>query len=160
MLLPEFHGEVNSERMALVKDIVPENSKKIVICATLGGRTGSYYAPLIALHAYTKGCEVHTLCSLPFRLEGEQRLKRAVKATYQLYHASHILIIQNNDLLITHFPSIPIGDLDLNMPMIKCYRQLIEDCHSMRGHTSVEDLMSVLFPEMPMEERIKRFYKI
>lgn len=160
VLLPIFEGEVNSARATEIKDVIPSDSERVVICSTLGGKTGTFYATLIAMDAYLRGKEVHTLSSMPFKFEGEKRLKRAEGASSQLYYASDIFIIQRNDRL-SDFNSMKLGDFDL--PMVKYYRQLIEGEHyPMRTKSLIQDIIepiTIKFPEFSLEERITGFNK-
>lgn len=49
ILLEKLGGKVKSDDTPIVEDIVAKASDSVIICATLGGMTGSKYAPLIAL---------------------------------------------------------------------------------------------------------------
>lgn len=157
VLLPIFEGEINSARATEIKDVIQSDSERVVICSTLGGKTGTFYAPLIAMDSFLKGKEVHTLCTMPFKFEGEKRLKRAEGAASKLYYASNIFIIQRNDRL-SDFKSMNIGDLDV--PMVKYYRQLVEgEDFPMRTKALLHDVIepiSIHFPGLFKEERIKK----
>lgn len=158
ILLPIFEREVNSARAIEIKEVIQSDSERVVICTTLGGKTGTFYAPLIAMDSFLKGKEVHTLCTMPFKFEGKKRLTRAEKAASQLYYASNIFITQNNNRL-TDFKSMKLGDLD--MPMVKYYRQIIEgEDFPMRTKALLQDVIepiSFQFPALSLEERIKKF---
>lgn len=160
VLLPIFEGEVNSASATEIKDVISSDSERVVICSTLGGKTGTFYAPLIAMDSFLKGKEVHTLSSMPFKFEGEKRLKRAEGASSQLYYASDIFIIQRNDRL-SDFNSMKLGDLDV--PMVKYYRHLIEgEDFPMRTKALLQDVIEPItfqFPTLTIEKRMKGFNK-
>ena len=82
-----------------VSGIVPDDVDIVVICSTLGGKTGTIYAPLIAMDAQLKGKQVFSLCSLPFMAEGAKRVERARAAAEKLEIASNIFMVQDNDKL-------------------------------------------------------------
>lgn len=92
------------------------------ICATLGGQTGSIYAPLIALAAILKGKFVCSVFSMPFEFEGVRITKQAGTAKMQLITASNFAIQQNNEMLKE------IGDTDIanmNKPIVEAIKTAI-----------------------------------
>lgn len=119
------------------------------------GREKTETGPLIALDAFLKGNKVNTLYSMPFMYDGEQRLKRAQRAFTQLYYASNIFITKNNNRL-TDFKSMKLDNLD--MPMVKYYRQLIEgEDYHMCTHATLQDTIepiSIHIQELSKKERI------
>lgn len=70
-----------------------------ILCATLGGLTGSTYAPIIAQEARRAGKFVCSLFAMPWDFEGEERNRRATAARAALLAASNLAIQQNNDRL-------------------------------------------------------------
>lgn len=73
--------------MTFVEDIVAKASDSVIVCATLGGMTGSKYAPLIAPETILKDKFVCPFFSMPYGFEGEQKTKRAMNARMQLIHS-------------------------------------------------------------------------
>ena len=69
----DFAEKVKSKDISLVDDIVEKTTDKVIVCATLGGMTGSKFAPLIALDAILKGKFVCSFFSMPYGFDGEQR---------------------------------------------------------------------------------------
>ena len=63
-LLEKLRKSVKSGDTNLVDEIVEKASDSVIVCATLGGMTGSKYAPLIALDAILKGKFVSSFFSL------------------------------------------------------------------------------------------------
>lgn len=51
--------------------------------------------------------------------------------------------------------------IDLDVPIVKCYRQLVEgEEHPMRTKEFLQEIIDpivILYPELALEERIKRF---
>lgn len=97
ILLDKLRSKVKSDDTPIVGDIVAKASDSVIICATLGGMTGSKYAPLIALEAILKGKFVCSFFSMPYEFEGEQKTKRAMNARMQLIASSNFAVQQNND---------------------------------------------------------------
>lgn len=128
--LLKFRGKVNSQKISLVDDVVEKTSDKVIVCATLGGMTGSKYAPLIALDAILKGKFVCSLFSMPYGFEGEQKTKRAMNARMQLIVSSNLAVQQNNDRL-KEVESLGLCDID---------KPLVETLKSAMSHKSLEEL--------------------
>lgn len=143
-----------------ISGIVPDDVDTVVICSTLGGKTGTRYAPLIALDAQLKGKQVYSLCSLPFMFEGASRVERAKKAAEKLEIASNIFMVQNNDKL-QELNSITVDEIDRTM--IKLFKEVMEGLDfPMRTRTLLQDRfdpITITFPELTIEERIEKFNK-
>lgn len=122
----------------------------MIICATLGGMTGSKYAPLIALEAILKGKFVCSFFSMPYEFEGEQKNKRAMNARMQLIVSSNLAIQQNNDRL-KEVESLGLNDID---------KPLIETVKSAMSARSLGELANdpknaMLQLYIPEEYRVK-----
>lgn len=110
-LLEKLRKSVKSGDTILVDDIIEKASDSVIVCATLGGMTGSKYAPLIALDAILKGKFVCSFFSMPYGFEGEQKTKRAMNARMQLIASSNLVVQQNNDRL-KEVESLGLNDID------------------------------------------------
>ena len=88
-ILEKLRSKVKSGDTPLVEAIVAKASDAVIVCATLGGMTGSKYAPLIALEAILKGKFVCSFFSMPYEFEGKQKTKRAMDARMQLIVSSN-----------------------------------------------------------------------
>lgn len=151
-LLEKLRKTVKSGDTNLVDDIVEKASDSVIVCATLGGMTGSKYAPLIALDAILKGKFVCSFFSMPYGFEGEQKTKRAMNARMQLVASSNFAIQQNNDRL-KDVESLGLNDID---------KPLVETLKSVMSHKSLAELAfdpgnAELLAYIPEEYRIKGF---
>lgn len=151
-LLEKLRGKVKSGDAHMVDDIVEKASDSVIICATLGGMTGSKYAPLIALDAILKGKFVCSFFSMPYGFEGEQKTKRAMNARMQLIVSSNLAVQQNNDKL-KEVESLGLNDID---------KPLVETLKSAISHKSLAELAFdpgdvELRAYIPEEYRIKDF---
>ena len=149
-ILEKLRSKVKSGDTPLVEAIVAKASDAVIVCATLGGMTGSKYAPLIALEAILKGKFVCSFFSMPYEFEGEQRTKRAMDARMQLIVSSNFAIQQNNDRL-KEVHSLGLNDID--KPLVETVKS------AMRAHSLSElandpknDALQSLIPE---EYRVK-----
>ena len=149
-ILEKLRSKVKSGDTPLVEAIVAKASDAVIVCATLGGMTGSKYAPLIALEAILKGKFVCSFFSMPYEFEGEQKTKRAMDARMQLIVSSNFAIQQNNDRL-KEVHSLGLNDID--KPLVEALKS------AMRAHSLSElandpknDALQSLIPE---EYRVK-----
>ena len=149
-ILEKLSSKVKSDDTPLVEAIVAKASDAVIVCATLGGMTGSKYAPLIALEAILKGKFVCSFFSMPYEFEGEQKTKRAMDARMQLIVSSNFAIQQNNDRL-KEVHSLGLNDID--KPLVETVKS------AMRAHSLSElandpknDALQSLIPE---EYRVK-----
>ncbi len=129
-LLEKLRKSVKSGDTDLVDDIVEKASDSVIVCATLGGMTGSKYAPLIALDAILKGKFVCSFFSMPYGFEGEQKTKRAMNARMQLIVSSNLAVQQNNDRL-KEIESLGLNDID---------KPLVETIKSAMSNRTLEEL--------------------
>lgn len=149
-LLEKLRGKIKSSDTSIVENIVSKASDSVIICVTLGGMTGSKYAPLIALEAILKGKFVCSFFSMPYDFEGEQKTKRAMNARMQLIVSSNFAVQQNNDRL-KEVESIWLNDID---------KPLVETLKSAMRDRSVEELANgpkndALQGYIPEEYRLK-----
>lgn len=149
-LLEKFRRKVKSGDTPLVEAIVAKASDAVIVCATLGGMTGSKYAPLIALEAILKGKFVCSFFSMPYEFEGEQKTKRAMNARMQLIVSSNFAVQQNNDRL-KEVESLGLNDID---------KPLIETVKSAMSARSLGELANdpknaTLQLYIPEEYRVK-----
>lgn len=149
-LLEKLRGKVKSGDTTLVEGIVAKASDSVIICATLGGMTGSKYAPLIALEAILKGKFVCSFFSMPYEFEGEQKNKRAMNARMQLIVSSNLAVQQNNDRL-KEVESLGLNNID---------KPLIETVKSAMSARSLGELANnpknaMLQLYIPEEYRVK-----
>ena len=149
-ILEKLRSKVKSGDTPLVEAIVAKASDAVIVCATLGGMTGSEYAPLIALEAILKGKFVCSFFSMPYEFEGEQKTKRAMDARMQLIVSSNFAIQQNNDRLKEVHS---LGQNDIDKPLVETVKS------AMRAHSLSElandpknDALQSLIPE---EYRVK-----
>lgn len=129
-ILEKLRSKVKSGDTPLVEAIVAKASDAVIVCATLGGMTGSKYAPLIALEAILKGKFVCSFFSMPYEFEGEQKTKRAMNARMKLIVSSYFAVQQNNDRL-KEVASLGLNDID---------KPLVGTIKSAMSHKSLVEL--------------------
>lgn len=147
-LLEKLRKSVKSGDMTLVDDIVEKTTDKVIVCATLGGMTGSKFAPLIALNAILKGKFVCSFFSMPYGFEGEQKTKRAMNARMQLIISSNLAVQQNNDRL-KEVESLELNDID---------KPLVETIKSAMSRNSLEEIAFSV--NVDLQEYIPEEYRV
>lgn len=147
-LLEKLRKSVKAGDTTLVDDIVEKASDSVIICATLGGMTGSKYAPLIALNAILKGKFVCSFFSMPYGFEGEQKTKRAMNARMQLIVSSNLAVQQNNDRL-KEVESLELNDID---------KPLVETIKSAMSRNSLEEIAFSV--NVDLQEYIPEEYRV
>ncbi len=84
------------------------NTDIVFLTCGLGGGTGTGAAPIIAREAKKNNALVVTLCSIPFKSEGNQRRQRAKIGLKKLAEYSDSIIPLPNDNLLQMIPNAPI----------------------------------------------------
>lgn len=81
----------------------------MLVIATLGGETGSKFAPLAVAQAKKLGAKnVIVFATTPFAFEGENKRTKAQKATAELSGVCDKVILQDNEKLISDYPELNI----------------------------------------------------
>lgn len=117
--LPMFEGNPDTNLIPIVEGIVPEETDLVLICAGMGGQTGSRYAPLIGMSAQILNKKVVSVFATAFRFEGENVNTRSKWGFLQQQIASDVCIYQDNNCLVDE--SVPD---EMNKPVINALRVL------------------------------------
>ena len=85
-------------------------SDAFVVCAGLGGGTGTGSAPVVAQAAQDQGALTISIVTIPFTAEGERRRANADAGLERLRAVSDTVIVVPNDRLLDYAPSMPLQD--------------------------------------------------
>ena len=113
---PNKAKEATEESIEEVKSMLNDGTKMVFITAGMGGGTGTGAAPVIAQVAKEMGKLTVAVVTLPFRDEGPEFIKRAVRGIRELKkHVDSLLIIDNQKLYnvfgeLTIFDAFPRAD--------------------------------------------------
>ena len=140
---------VSSKNTGLVSHIIDEASETVIVCATLGGMTGTKLAPLIALEAILRGKFVCTLCSLPFTYEGSQKRTRAEKVGLPLCVASNLHICQDNNRLSALKEELTLNEI--NKPIVETLKAQLQ-AHSLQ-ELSLDKELHIIPTEYQVADR-------
>ncbi len=80
----------------------------VFIQAGMGGGTGTGAASVIADIARSEGALVVGVCTLPFEMEGEERVHNALEGLKELYSTCDTVIVIPNQKLLQIDPTLPI----------------------------------------------------
>lgn len=96
---PENGRRAATESLDKIKKALSDASEMVFITAGMGGGTGTGAAPVIAQVAKEMGKLTVAIVTLPFRDEGKEFVKRAIKGIRELKkHVDSLLIIDNQKL--------------------------------------------------------------
>lgn len=150
LLQPFGRGKVTSEYADAVDNIIQEcNTDTIIVCATLGGQTGSKYGPLIALDAQLKGKTVYSFVTEPFSYEGENKKNIARKGLSKMIAASNLTIRQLNDKL-----EGCLDFNDMNKPLVETISAIVKE-RSLKdiSKTSLADTQNYIPQHLVSEDK-------
>ncbi len=85
-----------------------EGADMVFIDCGLGGGTGTGAAPIVADIAKKLGCLTVGIVTLPFSMEGQQRMKNAQEGLENLENAVDTLIVIPNDKLLEIVPDVSV----------------------------------------------------
>lgn len=104
-------GKVKSALIGLVDEVFDRTADTIIVCTTLGGKTGTKYAPLISLNAILQGKFVCNIFSLPYKFEGTDKNNLASNAWHLMMCTANLTFQQYNDGL-EHVENLMMGEMD------------------------------------------------
>ncbi len=106
---PEQGKDAAVETIEELKKIMDDGTQMVFITAGMGGGTGTGAAPVIAEAAKELGLLTVAIVTIPFRHEGNRRIKQAIEGVENLSkHVDSLLVINNEKLREVY------GDLTLS----------------------------------------------
>jgi len=96
---PEIGRQAALENIEDIREILASNTKMVFITAGMGGGTGTGAAPIIAETAREMGILTVAIVTIPFRFEGQQRIKQAIDGINELRQNVDSLLVINNQKL-------------------------------------------------------------
>ncbi len=105
---PKVGEEAAREQEKEIKDALRGADMVFITCG-LGGGTGTGAAPVIAEIAQKLGALVIGVVTLPFSVEGKQRMERALEGLERLQEHTNTIIVIPNDKLLELAPDLPLA---------------------------------------------------
>ncbi len=106
--LPQVGEEAAKESEQQIRKIV-EGADLVFVTCGLGGGTGTGSAPVVARAARNAGALTIAVCTLPFKVEGQVRMKNAEAGLARLRDAADTTLVIPNDKLLEIAPRLPLN---------------------------------------------------
>ncbi|MEA3445042.1 MAG: cell division protein FtsZ [Bacteroidota bacterium] len=136
---PEIGKKAALESEEGISQILKEGTKMLFVTAGLGGGTGTGAVPVIASIAQKQDILTIGIVTIPFKFEGQVRLKQAIKGLEEMEkHVDSLLVINNEELRKIH------GDLKISEAFAKADDVLlvavkgIAEIITVHGHVNVD----------------------
>lgn len=97
--IPDHGREAAIETIDKIKEIIDDGTQMVFITAGMGGGTGTGAAPIIAEAAKELGLLTVAIVTIPFRHEGQRRIKQAIEGVDKLSKNVDSLLVINNEKL-------------------------------------------------------------
>ncbi|MGP6220652.1 cell division protein FtsZ [Caldiplasma sukawensis] len=97
---PEVGIDAAKERQADLEDLV-SGTDLIIVIAGLGKGTGSGAGPVIANIAKSKGANVLSVCIMPFKEEGKDKIAQEALSRF-LDYSDNVVVFENEEFLSTY----------------------------------------------------------
>lgn len=135
-------GKVKSALTGLVDEVLDRTADTIIVCTTLGGKTGTKYAPLISLNAILQGKFVCNIFSMPYKFEGTAKNNLASTAWHLMMCTANLTFQQYNDGL-EHVENLMMGEMD--KPLVDAISNALSS-HSVQelSHMNNEQLRDLI----------------
>lgn len=104
---PAVAAEAAQESIPELTKLFSDGTQMVFITAGMGGGTGTGAAPVVAKVARDLGLLTIGIVTLPFLMEGERKIRKAIDGAKEMSKYVDALLIINNQILIDQF-----GDLD------------------------------------------------
>lgn len=105
---PQRGRQAAEESIEDIRNLFPSHTRMVFLTAGLGGGTGTGALPVIAELCQDLGLLTVAVVSLPFRFEGEPRMKNALRGLAELEtHVDALVVIQNNNILKVASKNMP-----------------------------------------------------
>ncbi|PID89731.1 MAG: cell division protein FtsZ [Bacteroidia bacterium] len=96
---PDIGREAAIENIDDVNKVAADNAKMVFITAGMGGGTGTGAAPVIAQSVKELGILTVAIVTIPFRFEGQRRIRQAIEGITEITkHVDSLLVINNEKL--------------------------------------------------------------
>ncbi|MDR2423194.1 MAG: cell division protein FtsZ [Prevotellaceae bacterium] len=102
--------EAAEEDIEDIRAVLAKNTKMVFIAAGMGGGTGTGAAPIIAREAKTMDILTVAIVTMPYKDEGKERYRRAVKGLNELKQHVDSLLVINNQRMYEIYPDLSLFD--------------------------------------------------
>ena len=107
---PDVGKEACIESIDSIREYLQDNAKMIFITAGLGGGTGTGAAPIIAKAAKDMGILTIAIVTLPFKFEGQRRIRQAYEGLEELKKNVDAILVISNDKLRQMYGNLGLSE--------------------------------------------------
>ncbi len=107
---PEVGKQAALEAIDKIKDLLSGNTRMVFITAGMGGGTGTGAAPVIAKAAREMDILTVAIVTIPFRFEGQLRIKQAIEGINEIQQYVDSLLVISNEKLREIYGDLKLSD--------------------------------------------------
>ena len=107
---PDVGKEACIESIDYIREFLNDGTKMLFITAGLGGGTGTGAAPIVAKAAQDLGILTVAIVTLPFKFEGQRRMRQAIEGLDELKKNVDSILVISNDKLRNMFGNLQLSD--------------------------------------------------
>lgn len=136
---PNVAREAAEESVPELTRLFQDGTQMVFITAGMGGGTGTGAAPVVARVAHEMGLLTIGIVTIPFLMEGEAKIDKALSGAKEMSKYVDALLIINNEILVEQF-----GELDFVTAFAKADDTLANAANSIaeliytQGHINVD----------------------
>ena len=108
--IPEIGRQAAQENLDDVMEPLSKNTKMVFLTAGMGGGTGTGAAPVIAKACKEEGILTVAIVTIPFKFEGNKRIKQAIEGINELKNYVDSLLVINNEKLREIYGDLKLSD--------------------------------------------------
>lgn len=107
---PNVGREAAIESLNVISELLQHNTSMVFITAGMGGGTGTGAAPIIAEEAKKLGILTVAIVTMPFRFEGDKRMKQAIEGIKEIKQSVDSLLVIHNERLREMYGDLTVSD--------------------------------------------------
>lgn len=140
---PTVARDAAEESVPELTKLFSDGTQMVFITAGMGGGTGTGAAPVVARVAHEMGLLTIGIVTLPFLMEGEKKILKALEGAKEMSKYVDALMVINNEILVEQY-----GDLDFVTAFAKADDTLSNAANSIAELIYTEGYMNVDFKDV------------
>lgn len=140
---PKVAAEAAEESVEELTRLFQDGTQMVFITAGMGGGTGTGAAPVVARVAQQLGLLTVGIVTIPFLMEGEKKIIKALNGAKEMSKYVDALLIINNEILVEQF-----GELDFVTAFAKADDTLANAANSIAEIIYTEGLINLDFKDV------------
>lgn len=140
---PKVAAEAAEESVEALTRLFQDGTQMVFITAGMGGGTGTGAAPVVARVAQQLGILTVGIVTIPFLMEGEKKIIKAINGAKEMSKYVDALLIINNEILVEQF-----GELDFVTAFAKADDTLSNAANSIAEIIYTDGLINLDFKDV------------